>query len=500
MLYSTFHEHVRKNPNKLAVVTETESINYADLDRNINITAMNLSILGMVRGQVVIVAIDDPIQYLTLYFALARLGAAIVPLSTSSSEEDIVYFCTECAPDYFFVQEDNQKKYQSACSVLGSGEVVSHTTLPHNLESIFKDARSYDVLLPTGYFEDEDLVIHYNTANSPEDLDRFKGSVQTQSSHVARLLNLASTLELEVTDNTLCIHPITHAFGSEMFALPALVTGQTLFILAPKTCDAEKISDLIQQQKITIFGALPWTYKELIELPIDSKIDLSSLKVAISAAAPLTNELAKQFFNRFGIKLNNSYGMTETSLITINLSNHNSNDLISIGSAMIGVDVKLKDCGADIDGAGELLVCSNGFAERYYSKLLKPLKQNDWIHTGDLVRKGKDGNLHILGRLSQIISVVGGTVLPFEIENALDSISGVKESAVVPLEFNSKIEPVAFVVVQECFSVEDIKSSLKFLLPHHKIPTHIILRNELCKSSTGKISKAKLAIEATELC
>lgn len=498
MLYSIFSKYAKKNPNKMAVVTEAGSITYAELNSKIINVAKNLIFVGVKRGQILLISLDQPIDYLAVYYASARLGATVVPLSTSTSESDINDFCIECTPDYYLIEPQNLKKYQNISNYLNHGQVISEGTLPNDYAALFSQQAGHVIDLPNTELQDDDLVIHYNTANSSEDPDKFKGSVQTQYNHVTRILGLAKTLNLGETDRTLCIHPLTHAFGSEMFALPALSTGQTLFLLDPKTISAEKVIVSLERNSISIFGALPWLYKEMLDLPLSNKYFLSSLRIAICAAAPLTSHLANQFYQRFRIQLNNSYGLTETSLITINLCDDGSSCLTSIGSEICGVDIRLLDCGLAIAGAGELLVRSEGFADRYYST--KPLKKDGWIHTGDLVRRDNAGGLHILGRVSQVISVDGGSVLPFEVESALELNPLVKEVAVVPLEVDQVIVPVAFVVTEGALSIKDLRASLLEVLPLYKIPRHIILRDSLPKSSTGKISKAKLIFEGAELC
>lgn len=500
MLYTIFSQYAKKNPNKMAIVTETGSVTYAELDSKIINVAKNLISVGVKQGQVLLISLDQPVEYLAVYYASARLGVTVVPLSTSSSDGDIRDFCIECTPDYYLVKLDNLNKYENISNYLSHGQVISEGTLPHDYASVFSHRAEQVIDLPNTEFEHEDLVIHYNTANSPEDPDKFKGSVQTQHSHVTRILNLSKTLNLSEADKTLCIHPLTHAFGSEMFAIPALSTGQTLFILDPKTISAEKVITSLQENSISIFGALPWLYKDMLDLPLSTKYLLSFLRVAICATAPLTSDLANQLYQRFRIKLNNAYGLTETSLITINLCENDSSCLTSIGSEICGVDIRLIDCGVAIADAGELLVRSDGFADRYYCGSLQPLKRDSWIHTGDLVRRDSYGGLHVLGRVSQVISVDGGSVLPLEIENSLELNPLVKEVAVVPLEVDLVIVPVAFVVTEHSLNIKDLQASLLEVLPLHKIPRHIVLRDSLPKSSTGKVSKAKLVLEATELC
>jgi acyl-CoA synthetase (AMP-forming)/AMP-acid ligase II len=287
---------------------------------------------------------------------------------------------------------------------------------------------------------------------------------------------------------------LTHAYGADIITFPALSTGQTLYLMDIRRASAERVLRTIEAEEITIFGSLPWFYKEMNELPDDCHADVSSLRIAMCGATPLSSDIAEGFRDRYGIRLNNSYGLTETCLITSNLF-RTSDDLMTIGPVIDGVEAEVRDCGVGIPDAGELVVRSKAFAARYFSASVEPLWRDGWIHTGDLVRRDAGGNLYVLARVSEVIAVDAGKLLPFEVEAIIEQLAEVKEVAVVPVDDGSGVKKAgAFIVPRAPLTEDEVCEHLRGKLPDHKIPAYICFRKNFPKSVTGKILKAKLTL------
>ncbi|WP_137939593.1 class I adenylate-forming enzyme family protein [Chitinivorax sp. B] len=495
MFYSLFAKQATIHPDKIAVVCDGSHITYGDMSLSIETVAKNLNSIGIKSGDLCCVCFDNSINYLILYYAMVRLGIRIMPLTTTMAPHEIEMFCRECEPSYFIVHPPYHDKFSTIASSLGAGMLISERTEPHNLASIFQRQVRSTVSLPDMIWKDQDLVIHYNTPNSPEAGERFKGAVQTHESHAHRMLNWAKAANITHEDRTLCMHPIMHAFGSEMFAFPALSTGQTLYLMTASEVTPANVAKAIADNHITLFGALPWFYQELANLPHESRADLSSLRVAMCAATPLPIEVAERFFELYGKRVSNSYGLTETSLIASNLDNGSMDDMLTVGRAIPNVDVCIRDCGIGMPDVGELLVRSNGFSVRYYSADVPPLWRDGWIHTGDLVRQEMDSGFYVLGRVTQVITTADGKFLPLEVEEAIGRHPHVKEVAVVPVESETGVQAAAFIVPNGTVTEDDIRHYVEQTLSKYKVPAHIRFRDSLPKSATGKISRAKLRIE-----
>lgn len=495
MFYSLFSKQAAIHPDKIAVVCGEQQITYGSMSLSIETAAHNLMSMGVKSGNLCCVCFDNSIDYLILYYAMVRLGIRIMPLTATMAPHEIEMFCRECEPTYFIVHAAYQEKYSAIATSLGKGLLISESTEPHNLASIFQPQASPSASLPTVVLNDQDLVIHYNTPNSPEAGERFKGAVQTHEGHAHRMLNWVKAANITPEDRTLCMHPLMHAFGSEMFALPALSTGQTLYLMMAHEVTPANVAKAIADHQITLFGALPWFYKELADLPQESHADMSSLRVAMCAATPLPIEVAERFFGIYGKRVSNSYGLTETSLIASNLDEGSIHDMLTVGRAIPNVEIYVRDCGIGMLGVGELLVRSNGFAARYYSTDVPALWRDGWIHTGDLVRQDEDHSFYVLGRVTQVISTADGNFLPLEVEETIGRHPHVKEVAVVPLESETGLQAAAFIVPDGAITEDEIRRHVEQTLSKHKVPALIRFRDSLPKSATGKISRAKLCIE-----
>jgi acyl-CoA synthetase (AMP-forming)/AMP-acid ligase II len=491
MFYSLLASHAHANPGKIAIINEGRTITYGELDALIQRCAKNLTALGVGPGALVAACFDNNIEYVALYYAVARIGARIAPLSVTLSTDDIVRYCQECRPDYYLAQQRHAASYQEVARRIGTGTVIAEDT-PYSLAQLFNSDFHHHVSLPGHPWVDQEFVIQYTSGTTGEP----KGIVQTQAGHAHRMTTWASTGQLSADDRTLCMLALTHAYGADIITFPALSTGQTLHLMDIREVSPARVLRAIEAERITIFGALPWFYREMNELPDDFHADVSSLKIAMCGATPLTDEIAHGFQRRYGKRINHSYGLTETCLITSNLF-RTTDDPLTIGPVIDGVEAEVRDCGVGIPDAGELVVRSKAFASRYFAPGAGPLWRDGWLHTGDLVRRDAGGNFYVLARVSEVIEVAAGKLLPFEIEAIIEQLPQVKDVAVVPVDDGSGVKQAgAFIVARGPLTEAEVRAHLDSKLPPHKRPAYIEFRSSFPKSVTGKISKAKLTLAA----
>lgn len=497
MSFELLTKQMDQHPNKKAVVFEGQSITYADLHGRILSAAKSLSVLGVVPGHKVVVSLHNSIEYLVLHYAIARLGAVIVPFSTGYPYEEISVFCAECKPSAYLIEPELVDVYQRISREISKG-IILHSGEGAGLQRILDSYSDNEVVLTEDDFSDFPSIIHYNTPNAPGTGERFKGSVQTQGSHFHRMQNWISSAEMTADDSTLCMHPLTHAFGSDTISLPALSSGQTLYLMDCRSITPIKVLELLSSHQITIFGALPWLYKALIELEgVGANTNtLASLRLAMSAGTPLTVEVAEDFYKRFQVRLSNAYGMTEVSVALFNFFEQGSEDLLSVGKPIHGVEVKLVGGEVPTSGVGELWIRSKGFATQYFAQDQVLYNDSGWLQTGDLVKREDDGSYLMLGRVSQVFEVDGRKVLPAEIESVLTRHPDVEEVAVVPADVEGETQLAAFIVAQKPLTEEQIKQFFLFQGVSHLNPKYLVFRDQLPKSSTGKISKAKLIFDS----
>ena len=486
MFYEQFAKYAQELTSKTAIVEVNRTISYGELDTFINRIANNLLVLGMNSDSKISVSLENSIEFVALYFAVARIGATIIPLPPTLGEADVINFCYQSKSDYLIIEESTLSQYSSEFESRISSKLVYESSDVFTLHNVFNNSGS--MLREMHVDPDRDFIIQYTKGNTGS----AKGIIQSQRSHVKRLQLWISTANLTHTDRSLCLLSLTHAYGADQIAWPALLTGQTLFLLPTECTKPEQVAKLIDEEGITLFAHLPWFYTDLIRTTNSEWFSLSTLRIAICSGSPLPKAIADSYQQTFNLKINNSYGLNETSLLTTNLLSEGHEDYMSVGPVIDGVSFSIRECGSGIPNSGELLVKSDTFAVGYTNECDEELWQDGWIKTGDLVRQDENHCIHVLSRISEIIHTPSGSVFPFEIEEPLMNYKGIKEVAVTPLSGEGGI----FVVVDNKYKIaeSDIRNFVDSLSDRFRHIKHIKLINEFPKSIMGKISKSNLAV------
>jgi acyl-CoA synthetase (AMP-forming)/AMP-acid ligase II len=279
MLYSMFLTQAQQRPNTPAIAHGLRSITYGELNALILRTAKNLCALGVKPSETVAVRLESGIEGVALYYALARLGAQLAPL--------------EAVPD----------------QGLGHGVLLSNGVALASLDDVFNSDEHHDLELPSQTWDDVPfLTLPFLkqpslTPTSIDDADLSPAATQTQGAHAQRVSRWIKAGELTPDDRTLCVPPLSSLLGADVLAVPALSTGQVLFLPDAANGSAERLLRLIEQNRITILGASPDTYRELVELPQSVEADLSSLRLALCASTAWAEQLGPRLHARYGLRL-----------------------------------------------------------------------------------------------------------------------------------------------------------------------------------------------------
>jgi long-chain acyl-CoA synthetase len=237
-------------------------------------------------------------------------------------------------------------------------------------------------------------------------------------------------------------------------------------------------------------------YDMLTRTYLEEKVDFSSLRICFSAGAKLSAKVAEDFTGRFGVRINQQYGSTETGTMAVNLYPDGFDDVNSVGLPLPGREMKVVDENHhELPGGeeGEIKILSPGNTKGYLhlEELNNEKFRDGWYFTGDIGRMDSNGNIYITGRKIAFINVAGLKVDPFEVEGALLSIDAIKECAVVGKQDETKHREIvkAFVVIdkEKEITVKNVKKACKERLADYKVPQEIEFVNELPKSPTGKI-------------
>jgi benzoate-CoA ligase len=292
-----------------------------------------------------------------------------------------------------------------------------------------------------------------------------------------------------------------HAYGlGNGMAFPLHAGAAT--VLSPARAQAKSVLETVQRTRPTLFFSVPTLYAAMLQEARSANYDLSSVRLAISAAEPLPAEIFRRWLERFGVEILDGLGSTE--LLHIYLSARPREVRAgSSGTPVPGYTVRVVDTnGNDVaEGTvGDLLVAGESRAVCYWNRpeLTAARMRGPWFVTGDKYSVDADGYYWYAGRADDMFKVSGQWVSPIEIESTLVEHASVLEAAVIAFEEESQLHTAkAFVVVREdctpCAELEkELQEFVRSRLASYKCPRRVEFLSDLPKNAAGKILRYKL--------
>jgi long-chain acyl-CoA synthetase len=289
-------------------------------------------------------------------------------------------------------------------------------------------------------------------------------------------------------DRVLAVLPLAHSFGLNGALLAPLLAGVTV-VLQERFAPDETVR-AIARHRATVFPGVATMFQRILESPALGATDLSSLRLAVSGAAPCPWALAREWRERTGVRIVRGYGMTELFRPISYLAAEPADRPDSIGRAVPGVELRLVE--------GELWIRSPAAMDGYLrapEETAAVLADGGWFRTGDLASISADGYVSIVGRKRELILRGGYSVVPGEVEAALLGHPAVAEAAVIGVAHAELGEEVAAFVALRPGARADAPELIAFCrarLAGYKYPRRITVVEAMPKSATGKILKARL--------
>jgi long-chain acyl-CoA synthetase len=300
-------------------------------------------------------------------------------------------------------------------------------------------------------------------------------------------------------DLALGVLPQFHSFGLTVLSVLPLWCGMRVVWSARFV--PGRIVKLIREHRPTVLVAIPSMYNALLSVKDAGPEDFRSLRLTVSGGEPLSDETAARFLERFGVRLNEGYGLTETAPVT-NMCRPQEWRAHSVGPAVPGVRQRIVDpaTGAPVPTGqdGEVQIQGPNVMRGYYrlpEATAEAFTPDGFFRTGDMGRLDDDGHLYITGRIKEMLIIGGENVFPREIEEALNQHPSVQASAVIGKRDPMRGElPVAFVEVREgqTFDETALKQWCRQRLAGYKVPDEVRLVEALPRNPTGKIMRRDL--------
>lgn len=500
MATSNFAEVLRRQANRRgeheALVDGQQRWTYAELDVDVDRHAAALLAGGVGPDDLVGILARNHPTYMLELLALARIGAASVPLNWRLHATEQSWVIDQAGISVLLVDDDFHADATVIEAETGLRFAIGNQT--HRVAG----APLLDELLdqvPTG-------VRVPDAEKSPEDLHRLlytsgttsrpKGVMHTCGNVAAN--HHAQVLELELTpaDRILISAPLFHVSGLEAPGLATFVAGATM-VLCP-TFKAEDIADVVRDEQITGLVLAAQILFGIMEA--HRMDDLKNLKYLLfGGVAPTVRTQVKELLGK--VRLIDTYGMTElTNGCCYMDAAHEQEKLGSLGPPLPGMHVRIVD--GDFNPmptgeAGEIIVRGLKVSPGYWrdEETTAKTRRDGWFLTGDVGHLDEDGYLWFVDRRADLIKSGGENVATAEIERVVASNPAVAEVAVIGVPDARWDEvPKAFVIVHEGqeLSVEDLREHCRANLAKFKVPRDFALVDVLMRNDSGKVLKRVL--------
>jgi malonyl-CoA/methylmalonyl-CoA synthetase len=448
-----------------------------------------LKSLGVEAGARVAVQVEKSPEAILLYLGCLRSGAAFLPLNTAYTPAEIEYFLTDSEPTVFVCDPSQVDRLSKVAKSAGVPRVE---TLGANRDGAFMERMQ----MASPEFSDvargpDDLAAILYTSGTT---GRSKGAMLSHDNLASNALTLVDYWRF--TDQDVLIHalPIYHTHGLFVATNTMLLAGGTMLFL-PKL-DPDAILKLMP--RATAMMGVPTFYTRLLQHPGLNKDVTKNMRLFISGSAPLLAETHREWRSRTGHSILERYGMTETNM---NTSNPYNGDRVAgtVGFPLPGVSARVVDpeTGAPtpIGEIGMIEVKGPNVFKGYWrmpEKTAAEFEPDGYFITGDLGKIDERGYFHIVGRGKDLVISGGFNVYPKEVEDEIDALPGVIESAVIGVPHADFGEGVTAIVVKEHGSNLDERSvidALKDRLAKFKQPKRVIFVTELPRNTMGKVQK-----------
>jgi len=517
MLVQEFLERsANRLPDKVALVTQSRRMTFAEIEAEANKLAHALKRLGAEYGDRIAVYMDNSCEAVVGIFAILKADCVFLVINPTTKREKLSFILDNCRAKGIITQKGKLKTVQSACSSVPSIKFVVASGLKDDREPTGATEKSgFDIFnmealakempysIPDRKTIDIDLASLIYTSGST---GNPKGVMMTHQNMVSASTSITTYLENREDDIILNVLPLSFDYGLYQIIMAFQFSGTV--VLEKSFLYPYVVINLLKAEKVTGFPIVPTISAILLQMKELKNENFEHLRYITNTAAALPVSHITGLKEIFPTaKIYSMYGLTECKRVTYLPPEELDRRPTSVGKGMPNEQVYLVDEEGQVitepGKIGELVVRGANVMKGYWElpeeteKVLKPGKY-PWekvLYTGDLFKMDEEGYLYFVARKDDIIKSRGEKVSPKEVENVLYELEDVVEAAVIGVPDEILGEAIkAFLVLKPESKLTDkeILAHCKNNLEDFMIPKYIVFRESLPKTSTGKITKKDL--------
>ncbi|MBI1320843.1 MAG: long-chain-fatty-acid--CoA ligase [Candidatus Hydrogenedens sp.] len=493
-----------EHPDVPAVIMDERKLSYAELAAASRRLANVLKAKGVGKGDKVALMIPNTPHFPIIYYGILHTGATVVPVNVLFTEDEIAHYLNDSEAVIFFsfimFQEQSVRAFnRSDCCkdlvIVGPPDWLDAPECGENFMHLMAAADTEFDTVQT--MPDDTAVLLYTsgTTGAPKGAELTHFNLFFNAYYSCREVT-------KVTPGDVCLVtlPLFHSFGQTCLMNASMLSGGTM-TLVPRF-ETEKVLEVMARDKVKLLALVPTMYFFLLNSPDWEKYDLSSMEVAVSGGAALPGEVHRRFKERYGIDIQEGYGLSETSPVASFTLQGMELKVGSIGKPIWGVDMAIMNPDGSLaptGEVGEIVIRGHNIMKGYYNRpeATREAIVDGWFHTGDVGRKDEDGYFFIVDRMKEIIIRGGMNIYPSEIEEVLYRHPGVLEAAVIGIPDEMRGEEVKYYVSPReghTLDAAEVEEYVKQHLAKYKWPKEVEVLPELPKGPTGKILKRELKV------
>lgn len=486
----------QRHPERVFIydIRTMRSYTFSEFNRVVERAANYLISRGVVPGDRVTVVVENSPEYCFLYFAVIRVGALINPMPFMSHREEIMKNIRLVEPRLIFLDERKRREFDGAIPKgfvfvpVDAGRLFEKNLedLPEQLsQSIFLDENQPACLYYSSGTTSDPKGVLYSHKNMTSDISSICRGFTFSSENEAHLIML----------------PLGHTASTNYSMLPCAWVGGKIVMAESFWHIRNKLWRLIEDFRITYMETVPTVLYSILNIHREKPVnDLSSMAFVGCGSAPLQQSVQEEFQERYGLKVGNLYGLSETGPTHIDdprLPNWRPG---SIGVPLDVNEVRIVDENGQHLGPGQVgeitVKGDNVFIGYYHNETVyNSVVRDGWFYTGDLGFTDAHGVYYFADRKKDLIIKGGINIVPGEVDEIIMKHPAVKEGATIGVPdpmFGEEVK--SFVVPRDGMTVtpDEIIAHCGQYLQKNKIPRYVEIVGDIPKTHSGKLLRKKL--------